>query len=74
SLNEQNPLIIETLLDIIVQLAHDLQSDFYNYYKQYLFIDIINLLINSNKKPQNEVNTQLLEHLFQCLTYLFKYL
>ncbi|CAF2320307.1 unnamed protein product [Rotaria sp. Silwood2] len=74
SLNEYNPLIIETLLDLIVQLARDLQSDFYIYYKQYLFIDIINLLINSKKQQQNEINTQLLEQVFQCLTYLFKYL
>ncbi|CAF3686081.1 unnamed protein product [Rotaria sordida] len=74
SLNEYNPLIIETLLDLIVQLARDLQSDFYIYYKQYLFTDIINLLINSKKQQQNEINTQLLEQIFQCLTYLFKYL
>ena len=72
SLNESNPLIIETLLDLIVQLSRDLQSDFYIYYKDYLFLDIINLLINSKK--QNEINTQLLEQVFQCLTYLFKYL
>src|SRR5690242_969990 len=39
SLNEYNPLIIETLLDLIVQLARDLQNDFYIYYKEYLFID-----------------------------------
>ncbi|CAF5024356.1 unnamed protein product, partial [Rotaria sp. Silwood1] len=74
SLNEYNQLIIETLLDLIVQLARDLQSDFYVYYKQYLFIDIINLLLNSRKQQQNEINTQLLEQIFQCLTYLFKYL
>ncbi|CAF3707123.1 unnamed protein product, partial [Adineta steineri] len=76
SLIEQNPLIIETLLDLIVQLARDLQSDFYIYYKQYLFADIINLLINSKKiqQQQHEINTQLLEQVFQCLTYLFKHL
>ena len=76
SLIEQNPLILETLLDLIVQLARDLQSDFYIYYKQYLFIDIINLLTNSKKQQQqqNEINTQLLEQVFQCLTYLFKHL
>jgi U3 small nucleolar RNA-associated protein 20 len=76
SLNEHDPLIIETLLDLIVQLARDLQSDFYIYYKEYLFVDIINLLLNSKKQhqQQNEMNTQLLEQVFQCLTYLFKYL
>lgn len=75
SLQKQSPLITETLLDLIVQLARDLQSDFYTYYKQYLFTDIINLLINSTKqKQQHEINTQLLEQVFQCLTYLFKYL
>lgn len=74
SLNEQNPLILETLLDLIVQLARDLQSDFYVYYKQFLFTDIINLLINAKKQKQHEINTQLLEQIFQCLTYLFKYL
>ena len=74
SLNEHNPLITETLLDLIVQLARDLQGDFYVYYKECLFVDIINLLVNSNKQRQSEMNTQLLEQVFQCLTYLFKYL
>ncbi|CAF3023094.1 unnamed protein product [Rotaria socialis] len=74
TLNERNPLVVESLLDLIVQLARDLQGDFYAYYKQFLFIDIINLLINSKKQQQNEINTQLLEQVFQCLTYLFKYL
>ena len=74
SLNEHNPLIIETLLDLIVQLARDLQNDFYIYYKNYLFTDIIHLVVDVKKQQQNEINTQLLEQVFQCLTYLFKYL
>ena len=76
TLNEQNPLINETLLDLIVQLARDLQGDFYAYYKEFLFVDIINLLLSSKAKQQqqHEINTQLLEQVFQCLTYLFKYL
>ena len=74
SLQEQNPLIIETLLDLLVQLARDLQGDFYIYYKEYLFVDIVNLLLNSSKLQQSEMNTNILEQVFQCLTYLFKYL
>lgn len=74
SLHEQNPLVTETLLDLLVQLARDLQGDFYNYYKEYLFVDVINLLVHSNRQQQSEMNTNLLEQVFQCLTYLFKYL
>ena len=75
ALHEQNPLILGTLLDLIVQLARDLQGDFYDYYKEFLFVDIVNLLLHSKEKPQqNEIDTQLLEQVFQCLTYLFKHL
>ena len=74
ALLEQNPLVIETLLDLLVQLARDLQGDFYGYYKEYLFGDIINLLLHPNKQQQNEMNTDLLEQVFKCLTYLFKHL
>jgi U3 small nucleolar RNA-associated protein 20 len=71
--HERNPLILETLLDLVVPLARDLQGDFYFFYKQSLFEDIVTLLLHS-KQEQNEINTQLLEQVFQCLTYLFKYL
>ena len=73
SLEEQKPLAIESLLDLIVQLARDLQSDFYIYYKKFLFVDIIHLLLNQKEKNM-EIDTQRLEQVFQCLTYLFKYL
>jgi hypothetical protein len=71
--HERNPLILKTLLDLVVQLAPDLQGDLYLHYKQSLFEDIVNLLLHS-KQEQNEINTQLLEQVFQCSTYLFKYL
>ena len=71
--HERKSLILETLLDLVVQLARDLQDDFYHYYKQSLFEDIVNLLLDS-KQEQNEINTQLVEQVFQCSTYLFKYL
>jgi len=76
SLSERNPLIIATLLDLIAQLARDLQGDFYVYYKEFLFVEIVDLLIHRKEKKiqQNEIDTQLLEDVFQCLTYLFKYL
>ena len=73
ALHERNPLIVETLLDVIVQLARDLQGEFYPHYKQHLFHDIVDLLLHT-RSQQHEINTQLLEQVFQCLTYLFKYL
>lgn len=77
-LTQQDPLVTESLLDLIVQLARDLQGDFYLYYKEFLFADIVGLLLGSKdhktRKQNAEINTNLLEQVFQCLTYLFKYL
>jgi hypothetical protein len=64
--HERNPLILETLLDLVVPLARDLQGDFYFFYKQSLFEDIVNLLLRS-KQEQNEINMQLLEQSFNAL-------
>ncbi|CAF0872294.1 unnamed protein product, partial [Didymodactylos carnosus] len=74
-LNEHNIHTVQTLLDLIVQLARDLQQDFYVYYKAKLFSEIVQLL-NVKYADTNslEINTVILEYVFQCLTYLFKYL
>ena len=48
--HERNPLILETLLDLVVQLARDLQVDSYLYYKQSLFEDIVQLLLHSKQE------------------------
>ena len=47
--HERNPLILETLLDLGVQLARDLQGDIYLDYKQSLFEDIAQLLMHSKQ-------------------------
>ena len=71
--DEPNPSILETLLELIVQLVRDLQGDLYLYYKQSLFEDIVHLSLHS-KQEQNEINTQPYEQVFRCLTHVFKYL
>ncbi|KAK3603374.1 hypothetical protein CHS0354_025985 [Potamilus streckersoni] len=58
---------LEPLLDLVVQLARDLQSDFYVHF--YQFFDILVRLLNSH--PQD---TELLEKIFTCLSYLVKFL
>ncbi|XP_023930047.1 small subunit processome component 20 homolog [Lingula anatina] len=62
-----NSLAFEPLLDLVVNLARDLQADFTPHFQA--FFDIIVALLNAF--PQN---TELLEQAFTTLAYLFKIL
>ncbi|KAM9334967.1 small subunit processome component 20 homolog [Symphorus nematophorus] len=64
-LTVQNSLAYQPLLDLVVQLARDLQTDFYPHFPDF-FILITSLL--------DTKDTELLEWAFTCLSYLFKYL
>ncbi|XP_048404834.1 small subunit processome component 20 homolog [Stegostoma tigrinum] len=55
----------QPLLDLVVQLARDLQGDFYPHFSEF-FVIITSLL--------NTQDTELLEWAFTCLSYLYKYL
>ncbi|XP_007893650.2 small subunit processome component 20 homolog [Callorhinchus milii] len=58
-------LAYQPLLDLVVQLARDLQTDFYPHFKDF-FLIITSLL--------DTQDTELLEWAFTCLSYLYKYL
>ncbi|KAG8540110.1 hypothetical protein GDO81_019819, partial [Engystomops pustulosus] len=64
-LEVKNSLAYQPLLDLVVQLSRDLQTDFYPHFQDF-FIAISSLL--------NTQDTQLLEWAFTCLSYLYKYL
>ncbi|XP_041072044.1 small subunit processome component 20 homolog isoform X2 [Carcharodon carcharias] len=61
----KNSQAYQPLLDLVVQLARDLQRDFYPHFKDF-FVIITSLL--------NTQDTELLEWAFTCLSYLYKYL
>ncbi|XP_067855315.1 small subunit processome component 20 homolog [Heptranchias perlo] len=61
----KNSLAYQPLLDLVVQLARDLQTDFYPHFRDF-FVIITSLL--------NTQDTELLEWAFTCLSYLYKYL
>lgn len=52
---------------LVVQLARDLQKDFYPHFKKF-FIVIAKILNNYLK------SSEVLEQAFTCLSYLFKFL
>uniref|UniRef100_UPI00359014F6 small subunit processome component 20 homolog n=1 Tax=Myxine glutinosa TaxID=7769 RepID=UPI00359014F6 len=56
---------LEPLLDLVVQLARDLQKDFYPHFGR--FFSIITGLLNAQ-------DTEQLEWVFTCLSYLYKFL
>ncbi|XP_043943711.1 small subunit processome component 20 homolog [Protopterus annectens] len=64
-LQVKNSLAYQPLLDLVVQLARDLQTDFYPHFHEFLVI-IISLLETQD--------TELLEWAFTSLSYLYKYL
>ncbi|XP_077988472.1 small subunit processome component 20 homolog [Glandiceps talaboti] len=66
-LEKKESLAYKALLDLVVQLAKDLQIDFYQFFHE--FFNIIVVLLDSHPK-----DTDLLEDSFQCLGYLFKFL
>uniref|UniRef100_H3CN87 UTP20 small subunit processome component n=1 Tax=Tetraodon nigroviridis TaxID=99883 RepID=H3CN87_TETNG len=64
-LSVKDSLAYQPLLDLVVQLARDLQTDFYPHFPDF-FILITSLL--------DTKDTELLEWAFTCLSYLYKYL
>lgn len=60
-------LALEPLLDLVVQLARDLQSDFYPYFSSFfnVFVSLLNCCWR---------DTLVLECIFTTLSYLFKFL
>lgn len=67
NLQVNGSLALEPLLDLVVQLARDLQSDFYPYFSS--FFNIFILLLNRSWQ-----DTHTLECIFATLSYLFKFL
>ncbi|XP_066490771.1 small subunit processome component 20 homolog [Tiliqua scincoides] len=64
-LQVKNSLAFQPLLDLVVQLARDLQTDFYPHFQDF-FLSITKLL--------DTQDTELLEWAFNTLSYLYKYL
>ncbi|XP_044311648.1 small subunit processome component 20 homolog isoform X2 [Varanus komodoensis] len=64
-LQVKNSLAFQPLLDLVVQLARDLQTDFYPHFQDF-FLTITRLL--------DTQDTELLEWAFTSLSYLYKYL
>ncbi|XP_064199288.1 small subunit processome component 20 homolog [Anguilla rostrata] len=64
-LRVRDSLAYQPLLDLVVQLARDLQVDFYPHFQDFF------LIITSMLETQD---TELLEWAFTCLSYLYKYL
>ncbi|KAG8138018.1 hypothetical protein E2320_003952 [Naja naja] len=64
-LQVKNSLAFQPLLDLVVQLARDLQTDFYPHFQDF-FLCITSLLETQD--------TELLEWAFSSLSYLYKYL
>uniref|UniRef100_A0A8B9R1B4 UTP20 small subunit processome component n=1 Tax=Anas platyrhynchos TaxID=8839 RepID=A0A8B9R1B4_ANAPL len=64
-LQVKGSLAYQPLLDLVVQLARDLQADFYPHFNDF-FLAITNLL--------DTQDTELLEWAFTSLSYLYKYL
>ncbi|XP_060070430.1 small subunit processome component 20 homolog [Ylistrum balloti] len=60
-------LAYEPLLDLLVQLARDLQHDFYKHFPDFftLLVELLN---------RNTQDTDLMEKLFSALSYIFKFL
>ncbi|XP_063786087.1 small subunit processome component 20 homolog [Pseudophryne corroboree] len=64
-LQVKNSLAYQPLLDLVVQLARDLQADFYPHFQD--FFKVISSLLNTK-------DTALIEWSFTSLSYLYKYL
>lgn len=61
----KNSLAYQPLLDLVVQLARDLQTDFYPHFPDFFLL--ITALLDTK-------DTEVLEWAFSCLSYLYKYL
>lgn len=66
-LQVRDSLALKPLLDCVVQIARDLQSDFYPH-----FSDIFRLLVSLLSSHSQDTET--LEDIFATLSYLFKFL
>ncbi|XP_016402487.1 small subunit processome component 20 homolog, partial [Sinocyclocheilus rhinocerous] len=64
-LSVKNSMAYQPLLDLVVQLARDLQMDFYPHFCDFFII------VTSILETQD---TEVLEWAFTCLSYLYKYL
>ncbi|KAL2102527.1 hypothetical protein ACEWY4_001695 [Coilia grayii] len=64
-LSVKNSMAFQPLLDLVVQLARDLQTDFYPHFPD--FFVIITAILETQ-------DTEVLEWVFTCLSYLYKYL
>ncbi|KAL4233743.1 hypothetical protein ACF0H5_008423 [Mactra antiquata] len=62
-----NSLALPAILDLVVQLARDLQKDFYCHFE-----DFFHILVQILNTYSQEV--EVLEAAFTCLSYLFKFL
>jgi U3 small nucleolar RNA-associated protein 20 len=65
SLSSAADLALQPLLDLTVQLARDLQTDFYSHFQDYLII-ISHFVMATD--------SQIVENAFTCLAYLIKFL
>ncbi|KAM6984775.1 small subunit processome component 20 homolog [Aplochiton taeniatus] len=61
----KNSMAFQPLLDLVVQLARDLQTDFYPHFPDFFLL--IASVLETN-------DTEVLEWAFTCLSYLYKYL
>ncbi|XP_048012718.1 small subunit processome component 20 homolog isoform X1 [Megalobrama amblycephala] len=64
-LSVKNNMAYQPLLDLVIQLARDLQMDFYPHFSD--FFTIITSILDTQ-------DTEVLEWAFTCLSYLYKYL
>ncbi|XP_077450300.1 small subunit processome component 20 homolog [Stigmatopora argus] len=64
-LTSDSSLAYQPLLDLVVQLARDLQTDFYPHFSD--FFTLITSMLDTK-------DTEVLEWAFTCLSYLYKYL
>lgn len=74
-ISENNPHSIQPLLELLSQFVHDLGSDYMKYYEDTLKL-LTNLALEiTPNELQNNINaSNLLEWVFNSLTFIFKYL
>jgi U3 small nucleolar RNA-associated protein 20 len=63
----KDSLASDALLDLVVQLARDLNADFYPYFEGFFKVIVVQLNCRHH-------DTEFLEQAFTCLAYLFKFL
>lgn len=74
-IRKNDPHSIQPLLELLTQFVHDLGSDFMTHYQETLkLLTDLALEINPNDLQNNQNSSNLLEWIFNCLTFMFKYL